>query len=290
MELWEAPEDRDREALHAFLLEGQAANERVAAVASRKLADSLRAAKLDGSDDLARLDAAEIWLAAGCADGVPEAVQAFDAQYISRLTPALRALGLDAAAADELRQRVRERLLTSVDGGPIRLLEYAGKGRLFGLVKVVAVRMTLDDKRRAGRAPDRGNVDQMTVERVMDGELGPELAVIETQHRGAVKNAFRAAIEALEPKQRGVLRLHLLQGSSIDEIAALYGVHRATAARWIVGIREELGQRTREALRSTLGLDDAGLDSLLDAVGSRLDLSLSRVLSTAKGAGSTDSE
>ena len=112
----------------------------------------------------------------------------------------------------------------------------------------------------------------------MAGDLGPELRVVEREHREHVKAAFHTAIESLSATDRGILRLHLLERLSIDEIAALHDVHRATAARWLVRIRQHIGEHTREDLRARLRLDAAELDSLLRAVDSRIDLSLSRVL------------
>ena len=138
--------------------------------------------------------------------------------------------------------------------------------------------MAVDDRRKVGRAPEHRSLDERTVNRVMAGDLGPEFALIESEHRRAVKAAFGTAIRSLDAKLRGVLRLHLLERSSIDEIAALHDVHRATAARWVAGIRTALADRTREILQRELALDPAGLESLLAAVGSRLDLSLSREL------------
>ncbi|MFY0535383.1 hypothetical protein [Nannocystis pusilla] len=51
----------------------------------------------------------------------------------------------------------------------------------------------------------------------------------------------------LDEQARNLLRQHLLDGLSIDQIAGLQRVHRATAARRLVRVREDLAQRTRAA-------------------------------------------
>jgi RNA polymerase sigma-70 factor (ECF subfamily) len=94
----------------------------------------------------------------------------------------------------------------------------------------------------------------------------------------------------LPSTDRGILRLHLLERLNIDEIAALHDVHRATAARWLTRIRHHIGEHTREALRARLRLDASELDSLLRAVDSRLDLSLSRILAPSRMDGGTGDE
>ncbi len=227
------------------------------------------------------IDAAEIWLAAACADRDNRALRAFERMYIATLDAALGAMEISADRIDDIKQRVRQRLL-----GPgereIRLLEYCGQGRLKGLTKTVAIRIALDDLRHAKRKPDARTADLRTVECLLDSDLGPELEAAASQHRQLVKNAFADAVNVLEPRERAVLRMHLLDRASIDDIAALHDVHRATIARQLNRIREKIAARTREHLRAGLRSGDVGLDTLLRAVDSRLDLSLSRVLAPSR--------
>ena len=61
-------------------------------------------------------------------------------------------------------------------------------------------------------------------------------------------------------------------------LATMYGVHRATAKRWLASARETLMQRTREHLQAALGVNTVELRSAMDLARSRLELSLSRVL------------
>ena len=49
---------------------------------------------------------------------------------------------------------------------------------------------------------------------------------------------------------------HLLDGLGIDQLASLHKIHRATAARWLTRVREELARRTR-ALLAMLKAQDA---------------------------------
>lgn len=268
----------DLAAVSKFIARGQARWPQIGPPAAARLVSCLQTSSAAAAGRLDEADAGELWLAAACADGDSTALTSFDRDYLAKLHAPLRSMGLDGHAVEELQQRVRQRLLTAEPGEPPRVFEYAGGGRLFGLVKVVAIRMALDDLRREQHGPVRSSADERTVQCLMDGQLGPELAVIESEHTGAIKAAFQAAVDDLEPSERAVLRLHLLEGSSIDEIAALHDVHRATAARRIVRIRTRLAEGTRDALRQRLALEDSRLESLLRAVDSRLDLSLSRLL------------
>jgi RNA polymerase sigma-70 factor (ECF subfamily) len=76
----------------------------------------------------------------------------------------------------------------------------------------------------------------------------------------------------------------VLRGLGIDQIAALHGVHRATAARRLERAREALLVATRKSLMSRLSIDSAEFESLMDLIRSRLDVSIQRILgSQAEG-------
>jgi RNA polymerase sigma-70 factor, ECF subfamily len=76
---------------------------------------------------------------------------------------------------------------------------------------------------------------------------------------------------------RAVLRAHAVNGLSIDQIGALYQVHRATAARWVQHAKVSLLDALRAALKERLGVEGAACDSIVALVQSRIDLSMPRV-------------
>src|SRR5262249_42945161 len=93
----------------------------------------------------------------------------------------------------------------------------------------------------------------------------------------AFKRAFQAALAELEPRERTLLRFQYVDDLTVDQIGALYHVHRATAARWVAQARERLGERTRLRLARELGTHDGGLTSILQIIQSHVDVSLVRV-------------
>ena len=70
-----------------------------------------------------------------------------------------------------------------------------------------------------------------------------------------------------------------MHGATVAEIGTLYGVHRATAARWIAQIRETLLSRTRRAVGEALRLTGIELDSAMAKAAEHLDYSLRHTLS-----------
>jgi RNA polymerase sigma-70 factor (ECF subfamily) len=64
---------------------------------------------------------------------------------------------------------------------------------------------------------------------------------------------------------------------TIDQLAALYQVNRATTARWVAGARLSVVTKTRNHLVEQFGLDVAEVDSIIRLVRSQLDVSVREI-------------
>jgi len=233
------------------------------------------AARVKG--DLGAVRTPDLYLACACLAGDPLALQALDTRIIARLDKAVE--GVDGARdfVDEVRQRVRERLLVADGATAPRLEEYSGQGSLLGWARTVAVRLALNLKRDTRREVPED--DEVLAELPLTGR-DVELDYVRAQHREDFTQAFRDALGSLEARDRNVLRLSFVDRLSIDQIGAIYGTHRSTAARWLNTAREQLVTRTRERLAERLKLTQSDLDSLLGALQSHLEVSLNRFLGT----------
>jgi RNA polymerase sigma-70 factor (ECF subfamily) len=106
----------------------------------------------------------------------------------------------------------------------------------------------------------------------------PEIGYLKRLYREEFKRAFQVAIEALDDRDRLVLRQHTLDGLGIDQLAALHHVHRATSARWVEAARKTVIAATERELIHRLRLSRTELDSVLRMIRSQLDVSLPRLL------------
>jgi RNA polymerase sigma-70 factor, ECF subfamily len=231
--------------------------------------DGLTAAPLHGSD---------LFLACACASGDPAALRAFEQHILPATTPALRRLDSSPAFADEVRQRVRERLFVAEPGGAPRIAAYAGRGPLATWVRVTAVRTALNLRGSRDREAPTTESQLAAIAPAVDD---PSLRHLKERFAVEFRAALARACEKLADRDRTVLRLRFIDELNIDQIGAIYAVHRATVARWIARIRDELFAGTREELRAVLKLDDDEFDSLLRLAHSQLDLSISAVLGPA---------
>jgi RNA polymerase sigma-70 factor (ECF subfamily) len=222
------------------------------------------------------LDAGELYLACGCERGDPRAIACFERTYFPVIAAALAPMSLPSGADDEIRQRVRTKLLVAEGSDRPKLRTYAGQGALGNLVRVIAVRMAISTVRESRRDVQVDHVD--VVHEILAIDVSPELQLVKQRYREPFKQAFERAIEELSPRERTLLKLHVLERSSIDAIGALYKVHRATAARWLEAIRDKLGERTRAILTEQLKLDPSELESVVRAVQSQVSVTLSGLL------------
>lgn len=216
------------------------------------------------------MDEDEVALAEACARGEAAALARFEAEYLSIVPAALAHMKLDAIEVDEVRQVVRDRLLV---GERPRILEYAGQGSLRGLVKVVAVRAALDRVRKQAR-----DTSDDALEGLASPAQDPELAFLKDTYRAAFAEAFAEAVRGLEARERNLLRLHHIGGVTLDDLAKMYGMHRATVVRQLAKVRAALLSETQKGLKRRLKIGAAELESIMGLIQSRFEISVDGLL------------
>lgn len=221
---------------------------------------------------LAALPVADLYLAHAVLTRRPGAVERFAAEVLPAVDAPLTHLGADPARRDELRQVVLEAVVVGGARGPA-LAGYAGRSDLRGWLRSVAVRIALKAWSRERPAEPIEDWEELA-EQLAD----PALAVLRDRYQDDVAVAFRDAVAALTPRQRTLLRLHHLDGLTVDELARVYAVHRATAARWVAAARDALFEETRVRLHARVGLEDSTFVSVVRLVQSQLVASLRRLL------------
>jgi RNA polymerase sigma-70 factor (ECF subfamily) len=218
------------------------------------------------------IDLAELYIAAAIAEGSSAAVRAFEDRYFGGVRGSLRRAGAGRDEVDDLLQQLRLRLFVAPAGDDPSVIGYAGRGRLAGLVQIAAVRM-LYNLRARREAPHPGDPDWVY------SAIGADLAA--RPGRGAehadIKQAFAAVTAALDRRTRLVLRLALVHRLTVDEIGAVLGCHRATAARQVAAAKASLVGAVRGQLADRWG--DA---ALLDEIASSVDVSFERLLASAE--------
>jgi RNA polymerase sigma-70 factor (ECF subfamily) len=230
-------------------------------------------AERGGDDD--QLCEVDLWLAAACAKGHPTAIAMFDNRYMKTIGSALRTMNLSSDQIDDVAQELRSKLLVAEPGEPPRIVDYSGRADLGTWLRTAAVRTAIDMVRKRRDVP----VDDDALAAAMPAiDDDPELLHVRERYQAELKEAFTTAINELEARDRALLKYHYIDGLGIDRIGALYGVHRATAARWIAVARDRLGKLVDRALRIKLNVSPSERASIARLVESHLDLSVRRIL------------
>jgi len=216
----------------------------------------------------------DIYLAVAASDGDLPAIAACERIGRREIEFAASKLRATPSQADETRSELGRLMFTSEGERECAIASFTGRGDLRGYVCVIVARAL-------GRRIQRDRREVTLDDQVLDAfapQLAPEVALIREQYRPQVDEALRNAIAALSDRQRAVLRFHLIEGWSIDQLGERYGVHRATAARWLTGAREELGARIRGELAERLAIPESQVDSIVALVTSRIEVSVERLL------------
>ncbi len=230
---------------------------------------------------LGNLQLADLYIAFAALSGVPGAVARLRKLYASEITYAYNRIRPAGLTAEDAEQMVWERLLTTPAGRAAaepsaRLASYSGRGRLNVFVRVTATRLLINaardrvEGRRIVAAHEAAMATAMAA--TPAGQLD---MLIEQEYQTAFLTAVKAAVGKLRTRQRMLLRCQFTQQLSIDEIGTMYGVHRATAARWLGDIRQQILAETRRHLRNQLGLSSDAVESILKHPHRSLDQSLS---------------
>ena len=208
----------------------------------------------------------------------PEAGAAFERVVAPRVHGALRKLGTAQHEAEESLQCARTRLL--VEEGGARLKTYRGLGNFEAFVTTTAVRAWSATRQLLPVVTE----DEQLARLPAAVDLEKALARLGQKEHFAA--AFATALAALSARERGMLRLNLVDGASIDELAPMYLVSRATIARWLAAAKQALHVRTLSLLSERTRLKGFELDGLMASLESGFDLSLRRlVVEAASGDG-----
>jgi RNA polymerase sigma-70 factor (ECF subfamily) len=209
---------------------------------------------LDDASALAGDHRSDLVWAWACLEREPAPLAELEAGPIADARAHLATLGFASHVIDEAIQRGRTKLV--MDGG---LASYRGRGPLATFVRTAIVRLAIDDRRQVRR--------EVEVSEVLAAPCNdPELEYMRKLYAEQLSAAARDAWTRLAPHERYILSLRIFDGLSIEELAKVYDIHRASAARRAAAARASLIAFTRTCLRERLAVGDDTVDSILRIV------------------------
>jgi RNA polymerase sigma-70 factor (ECF subfamily) len=228
---------------------------------------------------LKSLVAEDLYLACACLTEVPGAIEAFDAQYLTRVSGFIAHIDNSPAFADELRQQLRESLLVRRQDRAAPIADYSGRGAMMVWVRISAVRAALRHRRRPEeqrRSDDPAALDELAI------EASPELQLLRQRHAATLEQALKKAISALPSEQRVILRMYFSSGQNTARIATIMRVDRSTAARRLVAAREAVFDETKRLMQQELKLTTDEFASLARVLHDQLNVSIGSLLAESQ--------
>lgn len=236
-------------------------------------------AKEDFREQLARHadrgHVADLYLACAVAKHDRAAVAYFEERFMARVPEYVLRIRVDREIVEEVQQKLRETLLMGTGGKPPKIAEYSGKGALGGWLRVTAVRTALNHVRDR-----KSGVPGASVVPIDDISLAgdPELAYVKEHASDLFVDAFKRVLADLDANERTILRLHYIDGLTMDQLAHLYKTPRSTIARRVAEARERILAATETLLRDERRLSPSAVASVIRGAKSRLEVTITRLL------------
>ncbi len=231
--------------------------------------------ELANREAVANIHVEDLYLACACAAGMDCAISTYRRRVEHLVTAIARRFDTDSSFVDDVLQLLMQKVLVRDGEREPRIPDYSGQGALDAWTRIAATRVAIDLQRRNrvwSNASDEGILDA-----ILPHE-DAELEFARGRYLDEVNAAFSDAFAQLSPRERNVLRLHLLEGLNIERIGAIYHVHRSSVARWITRAKGEVLAESSRLLGQRLGASASEVRSLIKLVHSQAELHLSAVL------------
>jgi RNA polymerase sigma-70 factor, ECF subfamily len=213
----------------------------------------------------------ELALAYACAQRHPGALTKLRSEFFTPVCAQLRRFTASGISASDIDGMLTDRLLLH----EASIATYGGRGSLEGWIRITATRLVLNAV-RAKQSEDQR--DAAAIDTLLQRSEAPDERIDKQALQRQFKEAFAKAAATLTDDERDALRMHVYENLSIDDLADVFGVHRATAARWLSRARERLLEVTQREFGASLRMHDSEVGRITGMLLSQVDLSISRAL------------
>ena len=241
--------------------------------------DSEGRPRLDVS--LENLHLEDLFLALACSRGDRIAWEYFVDAYLPVARRCAEQACRHLAQSEDLAQELVARLLEDRR----RLAGYNGRGSLAGWLRVAASHAAIDHFRRNRKQVSFEEIEETGHGAAMasDGARAREQSErLDARWGPVLLSVLVEEIRRLLPRDRLLLSLYYIQDVPLKTIGRQFGVHEATASRWLDRLRQDLRRRIEREMKQRHGIRAAELESLWRWVSEETDFSLREAISGCK--------
>jgi RNA polymerase sigma-70 factor, ECF subfamily len=219
-------------------------------------------------DFLDKVHGNDLYVACGVLNKDRAALHIFEEQFMARVPDYVLRIRAGRDVVDEVTQLLRERLIMNE-----KIAEYSGKGALGGWIRVAAVRTALNHLRK--NDPTGAGASELGEEISAAGD--PELSYVKEHSRDLFTDAFKRVLDKLDANERTILRLHYIDGLTMDQLAHLYKTPRSTIARRVAEARQQVLSSTENLLREEQRLSPSAIASVIRQARSQVQVTITRL-------------
>jgi RNA polymerase sigma-70 factor, ECF subfamily len=225
----------------------------------RSRVEEILATEMGMTGNEAKLHYEDLFLALACARDDRIAWEHFADDYVPLLKSfATQACG-NSDEGEDLAQEITVKLLKEKG----RLEGYNGRGSLAGWLRVTISHAAIDRFRRMSRLTSLDSLEENEAEVLCHQTEKPQDGEPLDSHWGPVVSRIAEEhLRALPARDRLLLSLYYLQGVPLREIGRQFGIHEATASRWLERMRKEVRKEVERDLRKKHGLRSGEIRSL----------------------------
>lgn len=229
---------------------------------------------------VSRIHAKDLYLAWACSQRISSALEEFTERYLSHLDSFLRRYRDSSVRPEDVRRELEDGLLFGRRDSPPRIGQYTGRGPLERFVRTAArnAAVTLIREQRHAAASDDFEV---LASQLAAPPAGSETFVA-ARYEAVVRDALRTALDALDRRQRMIIRLHLVAGVTLTQIGRMLRVNQSTVSRALAAAVAVIHGEIRKKLQELEGMNESEMQSVIRDVRHRIDLSLSRILRSTR--------
>jgi RNA polymerase sigma-70 factor (ECF subfamily) len=249
---------------------------RESAVTGYPAADRLRQELLPD-----KLHLEDLFLAHACSRGDRIAWEYFVDAYL----PVLRRCAAQACKCMSRSEDLAQELVTKLLDDRHRFAGYNGRGSLAGWLRVAVSHAAIDHFRRDRKQvslEDLQDLGQAAASARHGLSAAGESERVDARWGSVLLSVLVEDLRRLPPRERLLLNLYYVQDVPLKAIGRQFGVHEATASRWLERLRQGLRKRIEREMKRRHGLRAGELESLWRWVSEETDFSLQEAVSGCK--------
>jgi len=225
--------------------------------------------------DFVRLCHEDLFLATACSRGDRIAWEHFADDFL----PLLHRMAAQACRQLQEGEDVAQEIVANLIADRNRIAAYDGRGSLAGWLRVAVSHASIDRFRRKRKEVSLDEEDRPNrAESVAAPASDRGADSLDSPWGSVLGRLLEAQIRNLEPRDRLILSLYYIENVPLKLIGRRFGVHEATASRWLDNLRRDIRRNVERVLRRKHGLRSGEVCSLWQWVAEHEQFSLKEVL------------